>query len=423
MKKRSTLTKEETQLAKEQTVVEPVTEEEAAKAKKKKRKKILLFVLLGILVIVLIISLIAGKTKDNTSKTSSARNAEINLLDGTEILGLSQGGQQFGFYEDGTYKAAGFLIMENQTYTYETSGKYTVSDGKLSFTDCNPLEVSTEGQTTEWESAVSSVIYESKWTITLTGTDSSEKAYTLAQYDLGKEEADQLGVKGVKEVSTPETSYFDVEDSSTDISSLLSGFSMEDIAAMMGMSSFQTSGSAAEVESYDTSGALVAQTQEGITLAFYKDGTYTLSGTATYEGQKISLSQKDTYSVKNNNLVLDNGSQAVVSADALKQYGMDNLSVSTAHTCTNNNGALTVNITFVIPSYGNQTLGSYTISAEDAAKLGVTGASTDNGNSDSANGNGNSNGDSNGDSNDGTNGGSALARFWAAFLQFFKNLF
>ncbi len=421
MKKRSTLTKEETQLAKEQTVAEPVTEEEAAKAKKKKRNQILLFVLLGLIVIALIASLIAGKTKDNSSKTSSARNTEVNLLDGSETLGLSQGGQQFGFYEDGTYKAAGFLIMDNQTYTYETSGKYTVSDGKLSFTECNPLEVSTEGKTMEWESAVSSVIYESKWTVTLTGTDTSEKTYTLAQYDLGKEEADQLGVKGVKAVSMPETSYFDVEDSNTDISSLLSGFSMEDIAAMMGMSSFQTSGTAAEVESYDTSGALVAQTQEGITLAFYKDGTYTLSGTATYEGQKISLSQKDTYSVKNNNLTLDNSSQAVVSADALKQYGMDNLSVSTAHTCTNNNGTLIVNITFVIPSYGNQTLGSYTIPAEDAAKLGVTGASTDssnNGSSDNGN-SGNSNGNSNGD----TGSGAALARFWAAFLQFFKNLF
>ena len=421
MKKRSTLTKEETQLAKEQTVTEPVTEEEAVKAKKKKRNQILLFVLLGLIVIALIASLIAGKTKDNSSKTSSARNTEVNLLDGTETLGLSQGGQQFGFYEDGTYKAAGFLIMDNQTYTYETSGKYTVSDGKLSFTECNPLEVSTEGKTMEWKSAVSSVIYESKWTVTLTGTDTSEKTYTLAQYDLGKEEADQLGVKGVKAVSMPETSYFDVEDSNTDISSLLSGFSMEDIAAMMGMSSFQTSGTAAEVESYDTSGALVAQTQEGITLAFYKDGTYTLSGTATYEGQKISLSQKDTYSVKNNNLTLDNSSQAVVSADALKQYGMDNLSVSTAHTCTNNNGTLIVNITFVIPSYGNQTLGSYTISAEDAAKLGVTGASTDssnNGSSDNGN-SGNSNGNSNGD----TGSGAALARFWAAFLQFFKNLF
>ncbi len=418
MKKRSTLTKEGKQLAKEKTVAESITAEEAAKAKKKKRNKILLFVLLGLVVIALIVSFIAGKTKDNTSKTSSARNAEVNLLDGTEILGLSQGGQQLGFYEDGTYKAAGFLIVENQTYTYETSGKYTVSDGKLSFTECKPLEVSTEGKTTEWESAVSSVIYENKWTVTLTGTDTSEKTYTLAQYDLGKDEADQLGVKGVKAVSTPETSYFDVKDSGTDISSLLSGFSMEDIAAMMGVSSFQTSGTAAEVESYDTSGALVAQTQEGITLAFYKDGTYTLSGTATYEGQKISLSQKDTYSVKNNNLVLDNSSQAVVSADALKQYGMDNLSVSTAHTCTNNNGTLTVNITFVIPSYGNQTLGSYTIPAEDAAKLGVTGAAT---------GNGSSNNDNSGNSNDGsgngTNSGSALARFWAAFLQLFKNLF
>ncbi len=420
MKKRSTSKKEETQLAEEQMVAEPVTEEKAAKAKKKKRNKILLFVLLGLIVMALIASLIAGKTKDNSSKTSSARNTEVNLLDGSETLGLSQGGQQFGFYEDGTYKAAGFLIIDNQTYTYETSGNYEVSDGKLSFTECNPLEVSTEGKATEWESAVSSVIYESKWTVTLTGTDSSGKTYTLAQYDLGKEEADQLGVKGVKEVPTPETSYFDVEDSNTDISSLLSGFSMEDIAAMMGMSSFQTSGTAAEVESYDTSGALVAQTQEGITLAFYKDGTYTLSGTATYEGQKISLSQKDTYSVKNNNLVLDNGSQAVVSADALKQYGMDNLSVSTAHTCTNNNGTLTVNITFVIPSYGNQTLGSYTISAEDAAKLGVTGAATGNNNGSSDNGN---SGNSNGNSNGSTNSGSALASFWAAFLQFFKNLF
>lgn len=417
MKKRSTLTKEEKQLAKKKTVAEPVTEEEAAKAKKKKRNKILLFVLLGVIVIALIASFIAGKTKDDTAKTSSARNAEVNLLDGTELLGLSQGGQQFGFYEDGTYKAAGFLIVENQTYTYETSGQYTVSDGKLSFTECNPLEVRTEGKTTEWESAVSSVIYENKWTVTLTGTDASEKTYTLAQYDLGKEEADQLGVKGVKAVSTPETSYFDVEDSNTDISSLLSGFSMEDIAAMMGMSSFQTSGTSAEVESYDTSGALVAQTQEGITLAFYQDGTYTLSGTATYEGQKISLSQKDTYSVKNNNLTLDNSSQAVVSADALKQYGMDNLSVSTAHTCTNNNGTLTVNITFVIPSYGNQTLGSYTISAEDAAKLGVTGASTD------SNNNGNADNDGSGNSNGNTSSNAALARFWAAFVQFFKNLF
>ncbi len=405
MKRKKTLKKEDSQLAKERKVT---------------GSKILLFVLLGLLLIALLISLIVGKTKDNSSETSSVRNTEVNLLDGTEALGLSQGGQQFGFYADGTYKAAGFLIMDNQTYTYETSGKYTVSDGKLNFTDCNPLKVSTEGKTAEWESAVSSVIYESKWTVTLTGTDLSEKTYTLAQYDLGKEEADQLGVKGVKAVSTPETSYFDVEDSTTDISSLLSGFSMEDIAAMMGMSSFQTSGTAAEVESYDTSGALVAQTQEGITLAFYQDGTYTLSGTATYEGQQISLSQKDTYSVKNNNLILDNGSQAVVSADALKQYGMDNLSVSTAHTCTNNNGALTVNITFVIPSYGNQTLGSYTISAEDAAKLGVTGASTDSGNNGSSDTDG-SNSNSGGTSNSGTN--SALARFWTMFLQFFKNLF
>ncbi len=405
MKRKKTLKKEDSQLAKERKVT---------------GSKILLFVLLGLLLIALLISLIVGKTKDNSSETSSVRNTEVNLLDGTETLGLSQGGQQFGFYADGTYKAAGFLIIDNQTYTYETSGKYTVSDGKLNFTDCNPLKVSTEGKTAEWESAVSSVIYESKWTVTLTGTDLSEKTYTLAQYDLGKEEADQLGVKGVKAVSTPETSYFDVEDSTTDISSLLSGFSMEDIAAMMGMSSFQTSGTAAEVESYDTSGALVAQTQEGITLAFYQDGTYTLSGTATYEGQQISLSQKDTYSVKNNNLILDNGSQAVVSADALKQYGMDNLSVSTAHTCTNNNGALTVNITFVIPSYGNQTLGSYTISAEDAAKLGVTGASTDSGNNGSSDTDG-SNSNSGGTSNSGTN--SALARFWTMFLQFFKKLF
>ncbi len=407
MKRKKTLKKEDSQLAKERKVT---------------GSKILLFVLLGVLLIALLISLIVGKTKDNSSETSSVRNTEVNLLDGTETLGLSQGGQQFGFYADGTYKAAGFLIIDNQTYTYETSGKYTVSDGKLNFTDCNPLKVSTEGKTAEWESAVSSVIYESKWTVTLTGTDLSEKTYTLAQYDLGKEEADQLGVKGVKAVSTPETSYFDVEDSTTDISSLLSGFSMEDIAAMMGMSSFQTSGTAAEVESYDTSGALVAQTQEGITLAFYQDGTYTLSGTATYEGQQISLSQKDTYSVKNNNLILDNGSQAVVSADALKQYGMDNLSVSTAHTCTNNNGALTVNITFVIPSYGNQTLGSYTISAEDAAKLGVTGASTDSGNNGSSDTDG-SNSNSGGNSNSGTNSNSALARFWTMFLQFFKNLF
>ncbi len=407
MKRKKTLKKEDSQLAKERKVT---------------GSKILLFVLLGVLLIALLISLIVSKTKDNSSETSSVRNTEVNLLDGTETLGLSQGGQQFGFYADGTYKAAGFLIMDNQTYTYETSGKYTVSDGKLNFTDCNPLKVSTEGKTTEWESAVSSVIYESKWTVTLTGTDLSEKTYTLAQYDLGKEEADQLGVKGVKAVSTPETSYFDVEDSTTDISSLLSSFSMEDIAAMMGMSSFQTSGTAAEVESYDTSGALVAQTQEGITLAFYQDGTYTLSGTATYEGQQISLSQKDTYSVKNNNLILDNGSQAVVSADALKQYGMDNLSVSTAHTCTNNNGALTVNITFVIPSYGNQTLGSYTISAEDAAKLGVTGASTDSGNNGSSDTDG-SNSNSGGNSNSGTNSNSALARFWTMFLQFFKKLF
>ncbi len=405
--KKKTLKKEDSQLAKERKVT---------------GSKILLFVLLGVLLIALLISLIVGKTKDNSSETSSVRNTEVSLLDGTETLGLSQGGQQFGFYADGTYKAAGFLIIDNQTYTYETSGKYTVSDGKLNFTDCNPLKVSTEGKTAEWESAVSSVIYESKWTVTLTGTDLSEKTYTLAQYDLGKEEADQLGVKGVKAVSTPETSYFDVEDSTTDISSLLSGFSMDDIAAMMGMSSFQTSGTAAEVESYDTSGALVAQTQEGITLAFYQDGTYTLSGTATYEGQQISLSQKDTYSVKNNNLILDNGSQAVVSADALKQYGMDNLSVSTAHTCTNNNGALTVNITFVIPSYGNQTLGSYTISAEDAAKLGVTGASTDSGNNGSSDTDG-SNSNSGGNSNSGTNSNSALARFWTMFLQFFKNLF
>ncbi len=407
MKRKKTLKKEDSQLAKERKVT---------------GSKILLFVLLGVLLIALLISLIVGKTKDNSSETSSVRNTEVNLLDGTETLGLSQGGQQFGFYADGTYKAAGFLIIDNQTYTYETSGKYTVSDGKLNFTDCNPLKVGTEGKTAEWESAVSSVIYESNWTVTLTGTDLSEKTYTLAQYDLGKEEADQLGVKGVKAVSTPETSYFDVEDTTTDISSLLSGFSMEDIAAMMGMSSFQTSGTAAEVESYDTSGALVAQTQEGITLAFYQDGTYTLSGTATYEGQQISLSQKDTYSVKNNNLILDNGSQAVVSADALKQYGMDNLSVSTAHTCTNNNGALTVNITFVIPSYGNQTLGSYTISAEDAAKLGVTGASTDSGNNGSSDTDG-SNSNSGGNSNSGTNSNSALARFWTMFLQFFKNLF
>ncbi|HPZ00783.1 MAG TPA: hypothetical protein PLS28_04865, partial [Clostridiales bacterium] len=87
-------------------------------------------------------------------------------------------------------------------------------------------------------------------------------------------------------------------------------------------------------------------------------------------------SQKDTYTVKDNNLVFANASPAVVSADMLKQYGMDNMSVNTAHNCINKNGTLTVNIVFSIPSYGNQTLGSYTISATDAAKLGVTGASS-----------------------------------------------
>lgn len=341
-----------------------------------KKTKVLTILLLVLLIAAIVLGVTFGKKKDAEKGTLSAKNAEVNLLDGTETLGLSQGGQQFGFYPGGTYKAAGFLILENETYSYETSGTYQVKNGKLTFTESKPVEVTVQDKEEEWESAVSSVIYQSNWTVTLTGTDKDGKTYTLAQYDLGKEEAEQLGVKGVTEVEKKETTFFDVEENNSDLSSLLSGLSMEDLAAMMGMSSFASSGTEKQVEQYDTSGALVAVEQQGITLAFYQDGTYTLSGTATYEGQKISLSQKDTYTVKDNNLVFANASPAVVSADMLKQYGMDNMSVNTAHNCINKNGTLTVNIVFSIPSYGNQTLGSYTISATDAAKLGVTGASS-----------------------------------------------
>lgn len=303
---------------------------------------------------------------------SSIHNPKVELLRGSEKLGLQQGGQQFAFYDDGTYRAKGYLIQDNKAYEYETDGTYNVTDGRLTFAP-KPIKMKGAG---EWESALTSIVLDNKWTIVLTGKDGDDKVYTLAQYDLGKEEADKLGVTGIGEYKMPDTSFFKVDNADDNLTDLLSGMDTGSLMSLMGVPSFATSGEGAEFVTYNTDGALVSINQQGFVLSFYDDGTYTLNGSAAYEGQTVALSQKDTYSVKNNQLILDNATQAVVKADMLKEYGMDNFALSTAHNAINKNGEVTVNIVLTIPSYGSETVGSYVLSKEDAAKLGITGEAT-----------------------------------------------
>ena len=360
-----------------------------------KKQKAALVVALALLLSLLVVG-VKGCVSNRTVDTEdSVRNVEVNLLNGSERLGLNQAGQQFAFYNDGTYAVKGFLIENNKLLTYDATGKYTVDkDGKMSFLS-DPMTVTKGDSTEQWDSKIVSTINKSNWTLSLQGTSKEKKEYTFAQFDLGKEQASKLGVSGVEGIRVPDTEFFKVNKQSSgfadmDINALMNMFG-GDIAKSFDLSAFtggtkedskqnqtvvtevkelQESVKQAEAGAED-SDVLVAVEQEGITLAFFKDGTYIFSGSATKDGQSLTIYQKDTWSIVDNNLKLDNKNEAVVSADILKQYGMDNLAVTTNHYAELKNGQLVVYIVIDVPSSGSQTVGNYTLSQAQTAALGV----------------------------------------------------
>ena len=151
----------------------------------KKRK-----IWIGALIVVLLIGAIFAVRAITGSRLSPLDT------DGA-LVSLTQNGDTIVFYPDGTYVIQGDVEIENVVFSYETGGTYTVKDGKMILNESAPqVSVKSKFGSFDLPGDIRAEIVDGALNIHLEASNEVD-TYVLADFELGKDEAKKLDLKGI----------------------------------------------------------------------------------------------------------------------------------------------------------------------------------------------------------------------------------
>lgn len=289
--------------------------------------------------------------------------AEPTLDANGALLTIESGGDTIAFFPDGTYRLLGSLIQTDGGLTVEffveVNDTYTVTDGKLvlpSTADCvvNADIAAAYGYkdvkgTVKCTSEVIDGLLELHFYLNV-----EQGPVEFAKFQIGKEEAEKLGVTGV-------TGDTVIEKEKIPASTMTSGGGNDTAPAQPSVS---------------RDAKPISFTAGNYIVTFYSNGQYTQKGVVSVAGYQISVNVTDTYTIDAaGNLVLHTGNQAscrMSMAGQTLSFGADN---RTALQPANGGYQIHFNV------FANNQIyhgGTVTITAADVKKIqenfGLTGA-------------------------------------------------
>ncbi len=300
-----------------------------------------------ILIIVLAVAIaIAGSVFAVVTFANKSKNQTKIDTNGAAVS-VSQNGDTIVFNPDNTYQIQGDVEVEGHVFDYETQGTYAVTDGKLVLNEKNPKVAvfSTFGQF-DMDGDITSLIENGMQIVHLEASNEAS-TFVLAHFELGKEQADKLGIKGI----TGESWENDVERQEAEETET-------------------------EEPTLDASGALLTVESGGNRIAFFPDGTFKLLAKFTQSGDGLTVNYSfevtDKYSVKDGELILSSDTEGLLNADIFKQYGQTDVKTPTKCTVKVVDGLLEIRFT-IQTGKGTIEAAVFKIGKADAEKIGVMG--------------------------------------------------
>ena len=308
----------------------------------KKRKLAILGVggLIAVLAIAAIIVFVLPDKKPEKLDTSGA------------LLSVTQNGDTIVFYPDNTYAIQGDVEIQDVTFDYEMKSTYKVEKGKLTLEDAAP-SISVASKLGDFEVAgdIYSKIEKGALVIHLEGSNDTA-SFELAHFELGKEQAEKIGVEGVTADSWEDGKTKKKKDDEK----------------------------AEKKKEVKKEGELLSVESAGNKISFYSDNTFHLDASYISSGDGLTVDFdveiKDKYSVEDGKLVLPANTTSIWNADIAREYGK--VDVEGPARCTSDivDGLLELHF-YATTNAEEAEIAVFKIGKDDAEKIGVKGVTGD----------------------------------------------
>lgn len=302
---------------------------------------------------VMVLAMIAAVFAVVAIGLGSTRQKQSDMNADGAVISLTQNGDTIVFNADGTYAIQGDIEIKGITFTYDTAGTYSVTDGMLVFNEESPdVHVDSQFGNFDMSGHITAEIKDGALIVRLEASNDQD-TYELAVFTLGKKEADALGVAGVTADSWSDDGSASQEDKSADSKS---------------------------EATLDADGALLTVESGGNKIAFFPDGTFKVLAhlTQSVNGMSVTFDYQleGTYQVQDGKLILPDSATGILNSDLFASYGYTDVPAPTRCSAQINDGLLELH--FVIEaSDGDVEIAVFKIGQSDAEKIGVTGVTGD----------------------------------------------